>query len=111
MFALLPYPASGDLETITEQSFQNVIYISLLVLGKYCRTEVHSAKGRADCVIETPDYVYIFEFKRDGSAAEALQQIEEQGYAKPYAADKRKIIKIGVNFSSSERNLVEWETK
>ena len=111
LFALLPYPASGDLDAITEQSFQNVIYISLLVLGKYCRTEVHSAMGRADCVVETPDYVYIFEFKRDFSAAEALQQIEEQGYAKPYAADKRKVIKIGVNFSSSERNIVEWETK
>ena len=109
LFALLPYPASGDLDAITEQSFQNVIYISLLVLGKYCRTEVHSAKGRADCVVETPDYVYIFEFKRDVSAADALQQIEEQGYANPYAADKRKVIKIGVNFSSDERNIVEWE--
>ena len=111
LFALLPYPASGDLDSVTEQSFQNVIYISLLVLGKYCRTEVHSAKGRADCVVETPDYVYVFEFKRDGSAADALQQIEEQGYAKPYAADKRKLFRIGVNFSSKERNIVEWETK
>ena len=109
LFALLPYPASGDLDSITEQSFQNVIYISLLVLGKYCRTEVHSTKGRADCIVETPDYVYIFEFKRDGCAADALKQIEEQGYAKPYATDKRKMIKIGVNFSSSERNIVEWE--
>ena len=111
LFALLPYPASGDLEAITEQSFQNVIYISLLVIGKYCRTEVHSAKGRADCVVETPVYIYIFEFKRDGSAADALKQIEEQGYAKPYAADKRKVIKVGVNFSSGERNIVEWEVK
>ena len=109
LFALLPYPASGDLDSITEQSFQNVIYISLLVLGKYCRTEVHSTKGRADCIVETPDYVYIFEFKRDGCAADALKQIEEQGYAKPYATDKRKMIKVGVNFSSSERNIVEWE--
>ena len=62
-----------------EQNFQNVIYISLLVLGKYVRTEVHSSQGRADCIIETSDYVYIFEFKRDGSAKDALEQIEEQG--------------------------------
>ena len=111
LFALLPYPTSGDLDSITEQSFQNVIYITLIVLGKYCRTEVHSAKGRADCIVETDDYVYIFEFKRDSSASEALAQIDEQGYAIPYTADKRKLFKIGVNFSSSERNISEWEVK
>ena len=109
LFALLPYPTSGDLDSITEQSFQNVIYISLIVLGKYCRTEVHSAKGRADCIVETDDYVYIFEFKRDGSAKAALAQIDEQGYTVPYSADKRKLYKIGVNFSSSEKNITEWE--
>ncbi len=111
LFALLPYPTSGDLDSITEQSFQNVIYITLVVLGKYCRTEVHSAKGRADCIVETDDYVYLFEFKRDSSAREALAQIEEQGYALPYTADKRKLFKIGVNFSSTERNISEWEVK
>ena len=111
LFALLPYPTSGDLDGITEQSFQNVIYISLIVLGKYCRTEVHSAKGRADCIVETPDYVYVFEFKRDVSAKEALRQIDENGYAKPYAADKRRLFKIGVNFSSQEKNISEWEVE
>ncbi len=109
LFALLPYPTSGDLDSVTEQSFQNVIYISLIMLGKYCRTEVHSAKGRADCLVETPDYVYVFEFKRDGSAKDALLQIEEQSYAAPYSADTRKLFKIGVNFSSEERNISEWE--
>ena len=78
-------------------------------MGKYARTEVHSAKGRADCILETDDYVYVFEFKRDVIAAEALKQIEEQGYATPYSADKRKLFKIGVNFSTSERNITEWE--
>ena len=108
LFSLLPYPTNGDLESVTEQNFQNVIYITLIVLGKYCRTEVHSSKGRADCIVECPDYVYVFEFKRDGSAKDALEQIGEQGYAKPYAADKRKLFKIGVNFSSTERNITEW---
>ena len=109
LFSLLPYPTSGDLEAVTEQSFQNVIYISLVVLGKYCRTEVHSSHGRADCIVETPDYVYLFEFKRDGSAQDALAQIEQNGYATPYAADKRTLLRIGVNFSSAERNITEWE--
>ena len=109
LFALLPYPTSGDTEVLTEQNFQNVIYLSLLILGKYVRTEVHTAKGRADCVIETDNFVYVFEFKKDVSAKEALAQIEEQGYAKPYESDKRKLFKIGVNFSSKDRNITEWE--
>ncbi len=111
LFALLPYPTGADTETITEQNFQNVIFMALTMMGKYARTEVHSAKGRADCILETDDYVYVFEFKRDVSAAEALKQIEEQGYAAPYSADKRKLFKIGVNFSSAERNITEWEVQ
>jgi hypothetical protein len=79
------------------------------MMGKYARTEVHSAKGRADCILEAAEYVYVFEFKRDATAAEALAQIEEKGYSAPYAADRRKLFKIGVNFSSSERNITEWE--
>ncbi len=109
LFALLPYPTGADTEAITEQNFQNVIFMALTMMGKYARTEVHSAKGRADCILEADDYVYVFEFKRDVSAAEALKQIEEQGYAAPYSADKRKLFKIGVNFSSTERNITEWE--
>ena len=70
---------------------------------------MHSSKGRADCIIETPEFVYVFEFKRDGSTKEALAQIEAQGYAKPYEADTRKLFKIGVNFSSKERNIIDWE--
>ena len=79
-----------------------------MLLGQYVHAEVHNAKGRADCVVETSDYVYIFEFKRDKSAEEALAQIEEQGYAKTYAADKRTLFKIGANFVSKERNLSGW---
>lgn len=111
LFALLPYPTGADTEAITEQNFQNVIFMSLTMMGKYARTEVHSAKGRADCILEADDYVYVFEFKRDVSAAEALKQIEEQGYAVPYSTDKRKLFKIGVNFSSTERNITEWEVQ
>ena len=82
--------------------------MAFTLLGKYVHTEVHSAKDRADCILETDDYVYIFEFKRDIPARQALEQINSQGYATPYAADKRKLFKIGVNFSSDERNITEW---
>lgn len=108
LFARLPYP---DDEKTVEQNFQNVIYIVFMLLGQYTFTEIHSAKGRADCIVETETYVYIFEFKRDKSAGEALQQIEDMGYAKPYAADRRTIIKLGVNFDSKERNISGWEVR
>lgn len=65
-------------------------------------------EGRADVIIETDDNVNVFEFKKDKSATEALKQIEDMGYAKPYVADKRRIYKIGVNFDSGERNITEW---
>ena len=62
-----------------------------------------------DCILETPQYIYIFEFKLDGSADEALRQIEEKGYARPYLTDKRKIVCIGVVFSSQTRTISEWK--
>ena len=108
LFARLPYPSD---EIVIEQNFQNVIYIMFMLLGQFTMTEIHSAKGRADCIVETDDYVYIFEFKRDKSALEALGQIEEAGYAKPYAADKRSLLKIGVNFDSKERTISGWEVR
>ena len=106
LFSRLPYTTD---EKPVEQNFQNVVYIVFTMLGKFVKTEVHSAKGRADVIVETDAYVYIFEFKRDSSADEALAQIEEKGYALPYAADKRKLFKIGVNFNSEERVLDEWK--
>ena len=108
LFARLPYTTD---EKPVEQNFQNVIYIVFMLLGRYVSTEIHSAKGRADCIVETDDYVYIFEFKRDGTAEEALSQIEDKGYTKPYAADKRKLYRIGVNFDSNERTIDGWEVR
>ena len=78
------------------------------LLGQYVHAEVHSSRGRADCILETDKFVYIFEFKVDKSAKEALEQIEERGYAAPYEADKRQLFKIGVNFDSETRSLAEW---
>ncbi len=108
LFARLPYTTD---ERPLEQNFQNVIYIVFMLLGRFVHAEVHSALGRADCVVETDDYVYIFEFKRDGSADEAISQIEEKGYDKPYTADKRRLYKVGVNFDSKERTIDGWIVK
>lgn len=75
------------------------------------KNEQVQAKARVDCIIEYPEYVYIFEFKLDGSADDAMRQIESKNYAKPYMQDPRTVIKIGVNFSSETRTLQEWRQK
>lgn len=105
LFARLPYTTD---EKPTENNFQNVVYIVFMLLGQFVQTEIHSAKGRADVIVETERFVYLFEFKRDGTAKEALAQIEAAGYAAPYTADKRELIRIGAAFDSEERSLKEW---
>ena len=71
-------------------------------------TEKQLSEGRADCIVETPKYVYIFEFKLDGTAAEALQQIHDRGYAKAYVADSRSVYMIGASFSSKSGTIDDW---
>ncbi|MDD6824882.1 MAG: PD-(D/E)XK nuclease domain-containing protein, partial [Oscillospiraceae bacterium] len=79
------------------------------LLGCYTTLiEKQNIKGRADIIIETDNDIFIFEFKLDGSAEEALKQIEEQQYAVPYLDDKRTVHKIGVNISSESRTVEEW---
>ena len=106
LFASIPYTTD---DAPFEHYFQSVLYIVFTLLGQYAECEVHSSRGRADCVLTTDAYVYIFEFKVDKSAKEALTQIEAKGYAEPFAADERKIFKIGVSFDSEKRSLVDWE--
>ena len=105
LFASIPYTTD---DAPFEHYFQSVIYIVFTLLGQHTQCEVHSSRGRADCVLETDRFVYIFEFKVDKSAREALEQIEAKGYAAPYGADKRQLFKIGVSFDSESRSLSEW---
>ena len=84
-----------------ERYFQYTFYLLLRLLSVYTvYNEMEQSQGRVDCIVETPNYVFIFEFKLDGSAEQALQQIKDKGYAKPYLTDPRKLYQIGVNFSS-----------
>ena len=111
----IPYDSHGSIKTVeaTEKHFQYTFYLILRLLGVYCLLHVEKtqSRGRVDCVLETKDYVYIFEFKLDGTAAEALQQIEDKGYATPYQTDTRKVTAIGVSFSSETMTVEEWEEK
>ena len=89
-----------------ERYFQYTFYLIVKMLAFYSTVaEKETSEGRIDCVVECPDYVYIIEFKLNGSAEAALKQIEEKGYAKPYASDSRKLIAIGINFSSEKGTI------
>ena len=99
-----PYEMARDVEL----HYQNVLFIVFRLAGLYTRVEYHTSRGRIDMVVQTADYVYVMEFKLDGSAEQALQQIEEKQYALPFAADARKVFRIGVNFSSETRNIDRW---
>lgn len=112
-FASIPYSQRRkDDEREKERYFQYTFYLVLRMIS--CFTvfvEKAQSGGRVDCVVETPKYVYIFEFKRDGSAEAALQQIEDRGYAKEYASDGRTIYQIGCNFSSETGTIDGWKVK
>ena len=93
-----------------ERYFHYTFYLIFRLVSVYTvYTEKAQSQGRVDCIVETPDYIYIFEFKMDGTADEALAQIKEKGYARPYDSDSRQLYKIGVSFSSATGTVEEWK--
>ena len=105
LFADSTYELAGDREIY----FQNVLYVVFRLMGLFVEVEREMSDGRMDMVVKTPDYIYIIECKLDKSAKEALQQIEDKQYAAPFAMDRRKLFKIGVNFSTATRRISEYE--
>ena len=91
--------------------YQNILYIVFKLMGFHTEVEYRTSRGRVDLVLKTADYIYVMEFKLDGTAEEAMRQIEEKGYAAPFAADGRKVIKVGVNFSEETRSIDKWIIK
>ena len=101
-----------DTEREKERFFHYTFYLLLRLLSTYMvYTEKVQSQGRVDSVVETPQYVYIFEFKLDGSADEALRQIEDKGYAREYANDGRRLYKIGCSFSSATGTISDWKVE
>ena len=101
-----------DDEPERERYFQYTFYLIMRLVSVYTvYAEKVQSQGRVDCVVETPQFVYIFEFKLDGTAEDALKQIEEKGYATEYQTDKRKIFKIGAAFSSQTGTISDWKTE
>ena len=105
LFANTTYQIQGD----SEKNFQYAMYIIMELLGEYVQAERSTSNGRIDLLLQTKDYIYIVELKIDNTADAALQQIEDKGYARPFANDPRKLFKIGVSFSTENRRIEEWK--
>lgn len=104
-FADTPYELIRDLEL----HYQNVLFVVFKLVGFYVKAEYHTSEGRIDLVLQTDKFVYVIEFKLDGTAEDALRQINEKHYALPFeAGGNRRLFKIGVNFNAKMRNIEKW---
>lgn len=105
LFANTSYQIQGE----TEKDFQYAMYIISALLGEYVQVERTTSNGRIDLIIQTKEFIYIFELKVNADADVALRQIAEKGYARPFEGDSRKLFKIGVNFSAATRRIEDWK--
>ena len=105
LFANTSYQIQGE----TEKDFQYAMYIISALLGEYVQVERATSNGRIDLIIQTKEFVYLFELKVNADADVALRQIDEKGYARPFEGDSRKLFKIGVNFSTATRRIEDWK--
>ena len=114
LLASIPYDtASASSLQLRERDYQIAVYLVFALVGLFTQTEVHSSTGRADCVVITEKYIYLFEFKlwSAGTAGEALQQIRDKGYATQYQSANKELLLVGASFDETKRNIGEWVVK
>ena len=101
---------SYELNNKTEKDYQTIFYLLFKLMGQFIEAEPRSAAGRADAVVITADTVYAFEFKLtgNGTAEDALKQIDDKGYLIPFTAGNKRLVKIGSEFSTKTRGLSRW---
>lgn len=91
-----------------ELHYRNVIYLVMKLMGFYTEAEMQTASGRIDLVLKTSDYLYLFEFKLNRTAEDAMEQINSRDYLLPFQADGRTVIKVGANFDDGIRSISDW---
>jgi hypothetical protein len=92
-----------------EGYFQTIIYLVTSYMDMTVQSEVTKHKGRLDLIAQTEDFIYLMEFKLDGTSADAIEQIKNREYAAAYENSTKKVFLVGVNFSKEERNVESWE--
>jgi hypothetical protein len=107
IFASIPY----GIQLRDEKYYHTIVHLVFRMLGLFCLSEVQTAAGRIDSLVETRKYVYCFEFKLHGSAAEALEQIDGREYLLPWGGSGKQLFKVGVSFDYEKWNIGEWLVK
>jgi hypothetical protein len=93
-----------------EGYFHTIVYLVTSYMKMYVQTEVTKHKGRLDLIAQTEDYIYLMEFKLDGTSGDAIEQIKNKEYAAAYKNSNKTVFLVGVNFSKEERNVESWES-
>ncbi|MBQ0080388.1 MAG: PD-(D/E)XK nuclease domain-containing protein, partial [Alistipes sp.] len=101
LFEDTPYELIHNLEN----HYQNVLWLLFKLMGFYTKAEYHTSEGRIDLVVKTQKFCYVMEFKLNGTAEEALRQIQDKNYTLPFALEQQQIIRLGINFDSKSRNI------
>ena len=107
LLALIPY----EIHIRRHTYYQSLLHLTFALMGLRVGSEISTHRARMDTIVELPDKVIILEYKVDGSAAEALQQIEDKGYPLPYLQSGRSVVGLGVNFDRDRRQATEWEVR
>ena len=107
LLALIPY----EIHIRRHEYYQSLLHLTFTLMGFQTGSEISTHQARMDTIVELPDKVVILEYKLDGTAAEALQQIEAKGYHLPYAQDGRPVVGLGVNFDRARRQITEWRSQ
>ena len=94
-----------------EHYYHALLYTLLVAFGADVRAEEPSAKGRSDITLKMPKAIYVMELKYDDTVDAAIGQINRKGYADKYTLDGRPVIKVGIAFSSEERNITDWKAE
>ncbi|MEM8524219.1 MAG: AAA family ATPase [Bacteroidota bacterium] len=105
------YKSEEELLRMWEGYFHAILYVITSYMEMFVEAEIAHYKGRLDLVAETEEYIYLMEFKMDGTAKEALAQIKTREYAVPYQNSDKKVFLVGINFSNEERNVEDWEAE
>jgi hypothetical protein len=105
IFASIPY----GIHLKDERYYHTIVHLVFRMMGLRCLSEVQTADGRIDTLVETGKYVYCFEFKLNGSAEEALAQIDSKEYLLSWRESGKKLVKVGVSFDYEKRNVKEWK--
>jgi len=92
-----------------EAYYHSVVFLVFQYLGQFIDAEINTSNGRIDAVVQTDTHVYVVEFKLDESAALSIKKIQQKAYAAKYQLTGKKVLGLGINFSSASKSVDDWD--